>query len=284
VEFHGSWEAYFEAKARLFTEVAGGRPAVLNRDDQHFARLSERVLGPIMTYGLDAAADLFADDVRPGDDRSTCELRAGEERARCTVPLPGRFNVYNALAATGLALVDRLSLQAAADGLSGAKPPPGRLERVDEGQAFKVLVDYAHTMHGFRSVLSELRDRTPPPHRLIAVFGATGDRDRAKRPMLARIAREFSDFFIITNEDPYGEQVEAIMAEVASGAPRAEEGVRYECERDRARAIEKAILRAGDGDTVVILGKGHEQNMVVAGQKRSWSDVAVARRALERMH
>jgi UDP-N-acetylmuramoyl-L-alanyl-D-glutamate--2,6-diaminopimelate ligase len=116
---------------------------------------------------------------------------------------------------------------------------------------------------------------------LIAVFGATGDRDRSKRPELARIARDYADFFIITNEDPYGEQPEAIMAEVASGLPGEEEGLRFVREGDRARAIECAVRRARPGDTIAILGKGHEQSMVVNGRKEPWSDSDVARRALE---
>jgi UDP-N-acetylmuramoyl-L-alanyl-D-glutamate--2,6-diaminopimelate ligase len=155
------------------------------------------------------------------------------------------------------------------------------MERVNAGQPFEIIVDYAHTMHAFRTVLSALRSRPDAAGRLIAVFGATGARDRAKRPELARIARQYADFFIITNEDPYDEEPDAIIAEVASGVPRDEEGVRYTCEPDRGQAIRGALERARPGDTVIILGKGHEQSMVVNGRKQPWSDVAAARRALE---
>jgi len=281
IEFHGSWEAYFQAKARLFTELARGRPAVLNWDDEHARQLASMLSGPLVSYGRSAEAQVRAVNIETGRDRSRCQVQAGDQRASLTVPLPGVFNVSNALAATGLALTEGLPLTVIADGLRRAQPPPGRMERVMAGQAFDIIVDYAHTAQAFRSVLGAVRERTPSPGRVIAVFGATGDRDRAKRPVLAQIAREYVDFFIITNEDPYREHPDAIIAEVASGVPCEEEGIRFRCEQDRERAIQEAVCRAGPGDTVIILGKGHEQSMVVNGRKEPWSDVAAARRALE---
>lgn len=281
VEFHGTWERYFLAKAGLFTDLAPDRPSILNRDDTHFDRLRSMVSGPVTTYGLHPEADLRATRIEPQGHATRFEVTAGREHAEMAIPLAGTFNVSNALAAAGLARQAGVSLAAVADGLSRATPPPGRMERVQAGQPFEVVVDYAHTMHAFRTVLSILRAGTPPPGRLIAVFGATGDRDRSKRPELARIAREYTDFFIITNEDPYGERPESIMAEVAAGVPREEEGQRFVREEDRAHAIECALRRARPGDTIAILGKGHEQSMVVNGRKKPWSDSAVARRALE---
>jgi UDP-N-acetylmuramoyl-L-alanyl-D-glutamate--2,6-diaminopimelate ligase len=149
---------------------------------------------------------------------------------------------------------------------------------VDVGQPFEVLVDYAHTVNAFRSVLAALRP--PPPRRLIAVFGAAGNRDRAKRPMLARLAREYADFFIVTNEDPFDEEPEAIISEITAGVPADERGRRFEIEADRGRAIEAGVVMARPGDRVVILGKGHEHSIVVNGRKETWSDVAAARDAL----
>ena len=281
LEFHGSWEAYFAAKATLFTELGRGCPSVLNRDDEHFGRLSKLIQGPLLTYGTSGEADISALILDVEEQGTRCMFHAGGTRAEATVPLPGRFNVSNALAAVGLALAAGLSLDTIAAGLSAARPPPGRLERIAAGQPFEVLVDYAHTVHAFRSVLRTLRCRAPASSRLIAVFGAAGGRDRAKRPVLARIAREHADFFIITNEDPCTEQPEAIMEEIAAGIPGEEEGTRYECVLDRARAIRRALERARTGDTVVILGKGHEQSIMMNGHKEPWSDVAVARKALE---
>src|SRR6202022_3653743 len=145
-----------------------------------------------------------------------------------------------------------ISLDAICVGLSQATAPPGRLERVSARQPFDVLVHYAHTPHAFQSVLATLRRHPPPPRRLIGVFGATGNRDRAKRPVLAQIANEYADFFFITNEDPYGEQPEAIIDEVAAGVPAEQEGKRYQRVLDRQEAIHLAIASAGPGDMVVI--------------------------------
>ncbi len=284
LEFHGSWAAYFAAKASLFTELGRGSPAVLNHDDRHFARLAAMAPGSVLTYGMSSEADVQATAVEAAAGGSRFRLHAGNKQARVSLPLPCGFNISNALAAAGLALISGMPLDAIARGLSVAHAPPGRLQRVVAGQDFDVLVDYAHTMHAFQSVLAALRERTPRPKRLIAVFGAAGNRDRAKRPVLACIAREYADFFIITNEDPFGERPEAIMEEIAAGLPRDEEGVRFERVEDRAAAIQMALARARPGDTVVILGKGHEQSIVVNGYREPWSDVAAVYRALEGMH
>jgi UDP-N-acetylmuramoyl-L-alanyl-D-glutamate--2,6-diaminopimelate ligase len=281
VEFHGCWDAYFAAKASLFTAFGRGRPAVLNADDEHCDRLAAMVAGPVLTYGFQSRAQIRAINVRTGAGETRCTVCTGEEEAEVRVPLPGLFNVSNALAAIGLALTAGLGLETIASGLEGAQPPPGRMQHVAEGQQFDVLIDYAHTVRAFESVLASLRAHVTSPHRLIAVFGAAGDRDRAKRPLLARIARQYADFFIITNEDPFGEQPRSIMQEIAVGAPKDEEGSRFRLEEDRGRAIELALAEARPGDTVVILGKGHEQSIVVNGHKKPWSDFHAVRRALE---
>jgi UDP-N-acetylmuramoyl-L-alanyl-D-glutamate--2,6-diaminopimelate ligase len=281
VEFHGSWEAYFLTKASLFTDLSRGRPAILNRDDPHFARLQSMIAAAVLTYGFGPEADIRATNVIPDSKGTGFTITHNSSSAAAHIPLPGTYNVSNALAATGLALQAGLTLDVIADGLSHAHPPPGRMQRVDVGQPFEVIVDYAHTSHAFRSVLATLRERTPAPRRLIAVFGATGDRDRGKRPELARLAHQYADFFVITNEDPYGEDPETIIEEVAAGAPHEEEGIRYLREIDRGRAIAEAVARAHPGDTVVILGKGHEQSIVVDGRKQPWSDVSAAHQALQ---
>jgi UDP-N-acetylmuramoyl-L-alanyl-D-glutamate--2,6-diaminopimelate ligase len=279
VEFHGSWEAYFAAKAKLFSELAPQSPAILNHDDAHIERWLTVPSGPIVTYGLGEPSDIRAVEIDAMPAATAFTIETSGQRVRTRIALPGIFNVSNALAATGLALAAGITLPAIASGLEAASAPPGRMERVDLGQNFAVIVDYAHTEHAFRSVLSTLRERDPGG-RLIAVFGATGNRDRGKRPNLGRIARDYTDYFIITNEDPYGEQPDAIITEVASGLPREEEGTRYVREADRGDAIRQAVEAAGPGDTVIILGKGHEQSIVVEGRKVPWSDVAAVRQAI----
>jgi UDP-N-acetylmuramoyl-L-alanyl-D-glutamate--2,6-diaminopimelate ligase len=279
VEFHGSWEAYFAAKASLFTEVGQGRPAVLNRDDPSFERLSALVSGPVTSYSSESEADVRALDVQPTAEGSRFLLTLCGRSATVELALPGAYNVANALAAAGLAACAGLDADCVGVGLSRASAPPGRLQRVVSDLPFDVLIDYAHTMNAFQSVLSTVRERTPG--RVIVVFGATGDRDRAKRPEFARVAARYADLAIITNEDPFGEDPEAIIDEVLSGAPREVNGTRFLRESDRGRAIERAIGMARSRDTVLILGKGHEQSIVVGGHKEPWSDLAAATRALE---
>jgi UDP-N-acetylmuramoyl-L-alanyl-D-glutamate--2,6-diaminopimelate ligase len=270
VEFHGSWDAYVEAKSRLFTEVDPRAPAVLNKDDSSYEHFSSLAEGRVVSYSQETVADVMACDVAASDGGFRFDLSWENRRAPVHLRLPGLFNVSNALAAAGMALAADISLPAVAAGLSTASPPPGRMQRIQCDQPFDVIVDYGHTPNAFRSVLSTLRQTSAG--RLIAVFGATGNRDRQKRPVLAGIAREFADFFIITNEDPFGEDVETIISEIAAGVPASEEGTRFMREPDRGEAIRLAIQRANPGDTVVILGKGHETSIVSHGQKQAWSD------------
>jgi UDP-N-acetylmuramoyl-L-alanyl-D-glutamate--2,6-diaminopimelate ligase len=283
IAFHGSLDAYFEAKASLFSEVGKGRPAVLNADDASFDRLAALLPGPIISYGLAPETRVRAAEIVAARWSTDFTLVVDGSAHAAAIPLPGRYNVSNALAAAGLALAAGLTPEAIARGLSQAEPPPGRLQRVSTDQGLDILVDYAHTPHAFRSVLAEVRGHVEAGGRVIAVFGAAGGRDRDKRPRFAQIAREYVDYFFITNEDPCGESPDAIMAEVAAGAPRHEEGVRFEKEPDRGRAIEKAIRRARAGDVVVILGKGHERSIVANGHQETWNDVQAVQAILERM-
>jgi UDP-N-acetylmuramoyl-L-alanyl-D-glutamate--2,6-diaminopimelate ligase len=279
VEFHGSWEAYVAAKALLFTDVGRDAPAILNRDDDSFDHFSSLVGGRARSYSREFDADVTACNVTPSGGSFHFDLVAAGQRVPVKLQLPGLFNVSNALAAAAMSLEAGLPLHDVAAGLSSAEPPPGRMQRIRRGQPFEVIVDYGHTPNAFESVLSTLRQTSEG--RLIAVFGATGDRDRQKRPVLARIAHQYADFSIITNEDPFGEDVEAIIAEVAAGVPPTEEGSRYVREPDRERAIRLAIEQAQPGDTVVILGKGHETSIVSRGQKQPWSDVGTVQTVLE---
>lgn len=280
VEFHGSWDAYVAAKASLISDIGRGVPSVLNMDDPSYDRLAALATGGIVSYGLDPRAKIRATRIQPGRWSTSFTLSIGGDRAPVTLPIPGSFNVSNAMAAAGLAHAAGIPPEAIARGLSTAQPPPGRMQRVAAGQDFDVLVDYAHTPNAFRSVLADLRLRSGNG-RVIAVFGAAGDRDRSKRPLFAKIARDYADYFIITNEDPFGEDAARIISEVASGADSTEEGLRFEREPDRRRAIERAIALARKGDTIVILGKGHEQSIVVNAEREIWNDGLVARELLE---
>ena len=198
---------------------------------------------------------------------------------RVRTRLPGRFNVANALGALAAAMAVGVELESAAAALSEAAPPPGRFEPIDEGQPFTVLVDYAHTPDSLENVLRAARELTEG--RVISVFGAGGDRDRGKRPLMGRAGAELSDLAIVTSDNPRSEDPEAIIAEILGGIGSLE-GVAIQ--PDRRAAIASAIARAQPGDTVVIAGKGHEQGQEFEdGRKLPFDDRQVAREELRRL-
>jgi UDP-N-acetylmuramoyl-L-alanyl-D-glutamate--2,6-diaminopimelate ligase len=273
LDFHPTMEDYFLAKRRLFE--ADPRVAVVNVDDPYGRRLADELRGRegLVTVGVDSPdAHLRATEVSPGLAGATFRLGDLELRS----PLPGAFNVLNALCALAAARalgVDDATLAAA---LAGAPRPPGRFEPVDEGQAFAVVVDYAHKPDALDAVLRAARPLTSG--RLVVVVGAGGDRDRGKRPLMGAAAAAHADLVVVTSDNPRSEDPAAIAAELLAGVGR-REGI--EVVLDRREAIERAIGAAAPGDAVVIAGKGHERYQELAGGvKVPFDDVAVAREAL----
>jgi UDP-N-acetylmuramoyl-L-alanyl-D-glutamate--2,6-diaminopimelate ligase len=268
LDFHPTMEDYFAAKRRLFE--ANPKTAVVNVGDPYGRRLASELARPI-TVGIDAPdARLRATNVESDATGSTFALDG--QTFRC--PLPGRFNVLNVLCA--IAAVRELGVtdEQIARALPHAARVPGRFEPVDEGQPFAVLVDYAHTPDSLDNVLRAARPLTQ--NRLIVVFGAGGDRDRAKRPLMGAVACEQADVAIVTSDNPRNEDPGAIIAAILEGCAS---GV--EVEPDRRAAIEQAVEMAGPGDVLVIAGKGHEQGQELAGgRKIPFDDVTVAREAL----
>ena len=271
LDFHSDMEAYFIAKRRLF-EPQGG-PSVVNLDDAYGARLAAE-LPEVITYGLDERADFQARHVHfdAAGSRFTCRTPdAGE--LEIETPLPGLFNVQNALAALAAARQLGVGYESVQEALAGVQRVPGRFEPVDEGQDFAVLVDYAHTPDSLENVLSAARAVTR--NRLHVVFGAGGDRDRGKRPLMGEIASRLADRVLVTSDNPRSEDPQAIIGEILSGAGDVEHEV------DRGVAIRQAIATAEPGDVVVIAGKGHEQGQEFeGGRKEPFDDVTVAREAL----
>jgi len=268
LDFHPDMESYFAAKRRLFE--ASPSAAVINVDDPYGRRLAADF--DAVTIGIDNDADLRAENVRFGLAGSTFTV-GGLELA---TPLPGRFNVLNVLGSVAVARALGVDDTTIARAVPKAGRVPGRFEPVDEGQPFAVLVDYAHTPDSLDNVLRAARQLARG--RVICVFGAGGDRDRGKRPAMGRIAGELADVAIVTSDNPRSEDPEAIIAEVVTGVDGRDDVV---TEADRRAAIERAIAIAGDGDVVVIAGKGHEQGQEFAnGRKVPFDDVAVAREAL----
>jgi UDP-N-acetylmuramoyl-L-alanyl-D-glutamate--2,6-diaminopimelate ligase len=273
LDFHGTFERYFDAKRRLFVE--GERPAAaVNVGDEHGRRLAEelRSLGHerLLTFGFADDADIGPEQLRL--DESGAQLRAGGIALRTR--LRGRFNVENVLAAVAVSRLLAIENQAIAAGIAALTGVPGRFEAVDEGQPFAVVVDYSHKPDALENVLHTAREISA--NRVICVFGCGGDRDRAKRPVMGRIAAELADVAIVTSDNPRSEDPEAIIAEILAGA-----GPGVEVEADRAAAIERSIAMAQAGDVVVIAGKGHEQGQEFADRTVPFDDREVARQALQ---
>jgi UDP-N-acetylmuramoyl-L-alanyl-D-glutamate--2,6-diaminopimelate ligase len=276
LDFHESMEAYFAAKRILFAEKDPGA-RVVNVDDPYGRRLADEFADAV-TFGIDAEdADWRAEDVSIELGGSAFTLRApGGERMPVSTPLPGRFNVLNVLGALASARALGVELGPLVAAVEHAGRVPGRFEPVVEGQDFAVLVDYAHTPDSLENVLEAARGVARA--RVIAVFGAGGDRDRGKRPLMGEIGSRLADVAIVTSDNPRSEAPEAIVAEILSGVPG---GRPVETELDRRAAIHRAVALAEPGDVVVIAGKGHEQGQEFAGgRKEPFDDVTVAREAL----
>jgi len=271
LDFHGTLEAYFDAKRRLFTETRP--PAAVNVGDEHGRRLAEELRGhnELLTFGFADDADLRPEELELGPRGARFNAGGIELETR----LRGRFNVENVLGAVAAARLLGISDEAIAYGVKELRGVPGRFEAVDEGQPFAVLVDYAHTPDSLENVLRTARDLAQ--NRVLCVFGCGGDRDRGKRPLMGRIATELADVAIVTSDNPRSEEPATIIAEILEGAPEAE------VEPDRREAIARAIGEAGEGDVVVIAGKGHEQGQQFADRTIPFDDREVAREALRRL-
>jgi UDP-N-acetylmuramoyl-L-alanyl-D-glutamate--2,6-diaminopimelate ligase len=278
LDFHPTMEAYFEAKARLF-EPPLAELAVVNVDDPAGRRLAAAARVPVVTTGTGADADWRAGDVEASLEGTAFRVDGPAGSTTVRLALAGGFNVANALGALAAASHLGVELDTAATGLAALGGVPGRFERVDAGQPFSVLVDYAHTPDSLENSLRAARAATGG--RVVVVFGCGGDRDRAKRPLMGEIAARLADLAVITSDNPRSEDPDAIVAEVADGARRACRPGAWRVEVDRRAAIRQALSAARPGDVVLIAGKGHEQGQEFArGRKLPFDDRTVARAEL----
>ncbi|KAA2284947.1 UDP-N-acetylmuramoyl-L-alanyl-D-glutamate--2,6-diaminopimelate ligase [Arenimonas fontis] len=280
LDYHGSMEAYGEAKARLFA-WPGLQAVVINLDDPFGARLYQRVPGDVRRIGLSArgAADaaLRAEQVRLRPDGLHFHLAEQGEREAVVSHLLGRFNVDNLLAVAGVLRALGWSLAEAAAMLPRLSPVGGRMSRVGGGAGQPlVVVDYAHTPDALQQVLASLREHVRG--RLTCVFGCGGERDAGKRPQMAAIAEAGADRVIVTDDNPRGEDGDAIVADILAGFTRP---AAVRVQRDRARAIREAVAAATPGDVVLVAGKGHEPYQEIGGVRHPFDDLQVARAALE---
>ena len=275
LDYHGTFAAYRRAKARLFETLAPNATAVLNRDDAESGFLAERTRAAVMTYGLDGSADVTAEIEAIDLTGTTVRIHTPAGQVRVRSPLVGRYNVMNLLAGTCCGLALGLEPATIATGLERFAGAPGRLERVEAGQQFTVLVDYAHNADGLESVLTALRPLTQG--RLIVVFGAGGERDPSKRPLMGRVAAERADVAFLTADNSRSECTGDIIEAIEGGMHG---GMMRLVEPDRREAIRKAIEMAAPGDVVLVAGKGHETYQDIGGVRYPFDDREEARRTL----
>jgi UDP-N-acetylmuramoyl-L-alanyl-D-glutamate--2,6-diaminopimelate ligase len=279
LDYHKTLDNYLDAKARLFESLSVHATAVLNRQSPQSAILARRTQARPFWYGIDADADLAAHVESMDTDGTTYRLVHEGHAMRIRSPLLGLHNVSNHLAAAGLCLGAGLELEAIADGLASLTCVPGRLDRVQWDGPFSVLVDFAHTDDALQNVLTTLRPLCRG--RLIVLFGCGGDRDRTKRPRMARVTESLADRVVVTSDNPRTEEPDRIIADILAGFthPQAET---LHVEPDRRAAIEWALRQAGPGDLVLIAGKGHEAYQIIGREKLPFSDKAIAQEALQR--
>lgn len=320
LDYHKTKESYLAAKTRLFSALSPNATAVLNKQSPEARHIAEKTKAKILWYAVDEPADISAHIESMDINGTTFALQYGRQSSivNCqssivNTPLLGRHNVSNHLAAAGLCLAAGLGLETIAAGLSALKGVPGRLEKVDytshESRATShILIDYAHTDDALKNVLSTLKPLCKG--RLIVVFGCGGDRDRTKRPRMARVAEQLADFVIVTSDNPRTEKPQAIIDEIVAGfettdytdyrgltqirneqhlwsksvrAPARREAKSVVIEPDRRKAIELAITTAAKDDIVLIAGKGHERYQIIGTQKFDFSDRNVAQECLRNL-
>lgn len=281
LDFHRDLQKYFKAKIKLFKflldDTAG--VAVVNIDDQYGSQILETARKSSIAYGLQEDAELRGEDIRinPGGVSFTARFTGG--RIPLNLKLTGKFNVYNALAATGTALALGIAPEKIKEGLEGLKGVAGRFELVDFGQNFTAIVDFAHTPDGLENILRTARELTT--RRIIVVFGCGGDRDRDKRPKMGKIAGELADMTIITSDNPRSEEPLDIIRDIEEGIRQIKD-VEYLIVPDRKKAIHKGVEIAGQDDILIVVGKGHETYQEIKGKRYPFNDREVIERAIKK--
>ncbi|MDP4126575.1 MAG: UDP-N-acetylmuramoyl-L-alanyl-D-glutamate--2,6-diaminopimelate ligase [Bacillota bacterium] len=277
LDYHKTMEEYLKAKSRLFSNLKGKKQpkiSILNGDDPAFSKLSQVSAAPVVSYGINNPVDYRAENVEVTTEGVRFQVRFRDEVQDIWYATPGIFSVYNALAAFAWGVERGYDKATVAEALTGISGVPGRFESVRLGQAFQVIVDYAHTPDGLINVVRTARDFTKG--RLITIFGCGGDRDRGKRPLMGEAAAQWSDFVIVTSDNPRTEDPDQIIQEILTGVT----GVDFVALRDRREAIWSACRMAKPGDTILIAGKGHETYQIFGTEVHPFDDREVAREAL----
>ncbi len=271
LDYHATIGDYRAAKSKLFDSLPGEALAVINADDPTSAEYLRRIDGPVLTVGINSAAEITATPIEQFINEQTFLLTAGSETVPVCTRMIGTHHIYNCLVAAAVGLTYGIDLPTIARGLEAAGHVPGRLERIECGQPFGVFVDYAHTPDALQGSLQTLRDATRG--RLICVFGAGGDRDRSKRPLMARAVERGADRAVVTNDNPRSEDPDEIVREIMTGF---QNSIPVEVVPDRAEAIGYALSLARPGDCVLIAGKGHETEQIIGDDRIPFDDCEVA--------
>lgn len=282
LDFHKNFERYLAAKGKLFAQLGGSffknsRPrfAVLNRDDPHFDYFLRQSTVQVLSYGIDKPADINARDIKVSSSGISYLLQTPWGSESFSLKMAGKFSIYNALAATAVALLEKIPLPLIKEVLEKIPGVQGRFEKVDLGQAFTVIVDYAHTPDGLENILQSARDFVEG--KIITIFGCGGERDRSKRPVMGSIAARYSDYSILTSDNPRGEDPWQIIKEVEVGLREVKgPGTGYTVQPERYEAIKLGIELARPGDIVIIAGKGHENYQVFGDFTVPFNDREVA--------
>ena len=276
LDFHGSWEDYFAAKALLFEGLPATGVAVINGDDPVAAELAQKTSARVVTYGYEDVADVYVEQVTVGPPGARMRVATPVGTLNVDTHLTGSFNSYNVMAALAVGIALDLNPEDLCRGIAALASVPGRFERIREGQNFEVVVDYAHTPDALQRILLAARELSP--RRLLCVFGCGGDRDRGKRREMGQVAGELADLTYLTSDNPRSEDPARILADIGAGVPTSSESI---AEVDRETAIALALAEAEEGDMVVIAGKGHETEQELADRIISFDDREVARKVLD---
>lgn len=277
LDYHHNFSEYRAAKSRLFERLGSSSFAILNADDDSGRYFARNTKASVVWYGIKNSADIRCRIVSFLPDSTVISLSHGKKEIEIRLPLIGLHNVYNALAAAANGLVLGIDLETIKKGICSFNGVPGRLERVDCGQDFKVFIDYAHTANALEAVLQSLRQSKLNGERLLLVFGCGGDRDRGKRPEMGMVASRLADRFWITNDNPRSEDPAGIISEIKKGI---ESGNSYSVQPDRRLAIKEALTEAKRKDIVLVAGKGHETGQIIGDKVIQFSDREVVKEIL----
>ncbi len=273
LDFHKTMENYCAAKAKLFRMCEHG---VVNIDDEWADKIMENATCDFLTYSIEKPSDLQAKDIEYLPDRVHFTVNIKGEDVRFELMVPGRFSVYNALAAIGAMVSMGVDTEDIREGINSIEGVPGRIQSIKNNKGFNVIVDYAHTPDGLENIINAVREFTKG--RVITVFGCGGDRDKTKRPVMGKIVAELSDIAIVTSDNPRSEDPEEILKEIEVGVKPVTDN--YEMHTDRREAIKRAIEIAEPGDSVIIAGKGHENYQILKDKTIHFDDAEVAKEIL----